>query len=252
MDLNYKLNKIKQFNLFIVNSKSEFEDFSNLKNFQNAFNPLFTYQIFDDDEKITGYKNLKILISLTPVNLRPHVKIIYNDTLPIKDDLNLLLKNFYEEYLLYDENIFLELLEEELNYKIAPIGKKITNFFYNEKVFEVFFSDIKNDACKNQSVFLQLLLPFFIEAASVIEIEENFWHYFIIYEKNENEHYKLVGFCTLNHFHRDITQYRSMISQFIILNPYQRKGLGLKLLEVQFKFLNYLIILKIINFKFFC
>ncbi len=162
------------------------------------------------------------------------MKIIFDDTLPIKDDLNLLLKNFYDEYFLCDENKFLEYLDEELNYEIAPIGKKITNFIHYGKKLEVFFSDIKNDAGKSLNIFLQLLLPYFIEAANVIDIEEYFWHYFIIYEKNENEHYKLVGFCTLNHFHRDINQYRSMISQFIILNTYQRKGFGLKLLEVKF------------------
>ena len=169
------------------------------------------------------------------------MKIFFDDTLPIKDDLNLLLKNFYDEHFLCDENKFLENLDEELNYKIAPIGRKITNFIHNEKNFEVFFSDVKNDVGKSLSIFMQLLLPFFIEAANVIDIEEYFWHYFIIYEKNENEHYKLVGFCTLNHFHRDINLYRSMISQFIILNPYQRKGLGLKLLEVKIEFMNYLI-----------
>jgi len=126
----------------------------------------------------------------------------------------------------------LEFLEEEINYKSAPIGKKIADFEHNNKKFQVFFSDIKHDQSKDLSIFLQLLLPFFIEAANVINIEEYFWHYFIIFEKNENENYKLVGFCTLNHFHRDINTYRSMISQFIILNPYQRQGIGLKLLEV--------------------
>lgn len=145
----------------------------------------------------------------------------------------MLLKKFYENHFLSDENKFLEYLDEELNYKIAPIGKKITDFTHNEKRFEVFFSDIKKDEGKDLSIFLQLLLPFFIEAANVIDIEVYFWHYFIIYEKkNENDNYKLVGFCTLNHFHRDMNKYRSLISQFIIINTYQRQGLGLKLLEV--------------------
>lgn len=142
------------------------------------------------------------------------------------------MKNFYDEYFLLDENKFLGFLEEELNYKIAPIGRKITEFVHNKKNFQVYFSDIKHDQSKDLSIFLQLLLPFFIEAANVINIEEYFWHYFIIFEKNENENHKLVGFCTLNHFHKDINIYRSMISQFIILNIYQRQGLGLKLLEV--------------------
>lgn len=183
---------------------------------------------------------MKILVSLTPVNLRPHVKITYEDTLPIRDDLNLLFKNFYEENYLCDDEKFLGFLSEELDYKQAPIGKKINKISNgNDKDLEVYYADIKHEAGKDLTLFLQLLLPYFIEGANVIDIEEYFWHYFIIYEKAENSNFKLIGFCTLNHFHMDIYKYRSMISQFIILSPYQRQGLGLKLLEVFIFFIFY-------------
>ena len=151
----------------------------------------------------------------------------------IKDDLNKLFKDFYEENFCTDENNFKEILMEEINYKNAPMGKKIHEIKDDEgKNFEVYYSQIKNDERKNLSLFLQLILPYFIEGANVIEIEENFWHYFFLYEKIENKRWKIIGFCTINHFHLDLFKYRSMISQFFILNPYQRMGFGLKLLEV--------------------
>lgn len=100
------------------------------------------------------------------------------------------------------------------------------------KRYEVYYSDIKHDQGKKFNIFLQLILPYFIEGANVIDIEEYFWHYFILYEKTLEDKWNLIGFCTLNHFHLDINKYRSMISQFFILNPYQRKGFGLKSLEV--------------------
>ncbi len=219
-----------------------------------TFNPNFTYQIFNDDELIRGYKNLRILISLTPVNLRPHIKILYDDTLKIKDDINKLFKEFYGENFSTNENNFKEILNEEINYEIAPMGKKIHEIKeYEGKDFEVYYSQIKNDERKNLSLYLQLILPYFIEGANVIEIEENFWHYFFLYEKIENKKWNIIGFCTINHFHMDLFKYRSMISQFFILNPYQRMGFGLKLLEVIlfliFLFLFRVYIMNIIQIK---
>lgn len=179
---------------------------------------------------------MKILISLTPVNLRPHIKIIHDETLPVKDDLNLLFKNYFEENFFLEEKKFTEILEEELKYSSPPIGKKIKEIKENEnRNLEVYFSDIKNDKAKDLTLFLQLILPFFIEGANTINIEEYFWHYFIIYEKTKENFYKVIGFCTLNHFHLDLYKYRSMISQFMILPNHQRKGLGLLLLEVRNK-----------------
>ena len=51
----------------------------------------------------------------------------------------------------------------------------------------------------------------------------------------QNQKWNIIGFCTINHFHMDLYKYRSMISQFFILNPYQRRGFGLKLLEVKLR-----------------
>ena len=90
----------------------------------------------------------------------------------------------------------------------------------------------------------QALCTFFIDAASFIPIEENFWGYFIIVENVENkdkkddkENWRTLGICSYKNFHIELYKYFTMLSQFLILPPYQRKGLGTFLLENIYKYL---------------
>lgn len=43
-----------------------------------AFNPKFTYPIFGDDEKIFGYKDLKINLRYRANDMRPHLRVAYS------------------------------------------------------------------------------------------------------------------------------------------------------------------------------
>lgn len=107
----------------IINNKEEFENFQNLSNLEHSFNPLFTNQVINEEEVIIGYKNLKILISLTPRMLYPHVKIIYDSHLKIRDDLELLLKKQFEHTYETNSEKFLEKLNEEIGGEnLAPKG----------------------------------------------------------------------------------------------------------------------------------
>jgi hypothetical protein len=96
----------------IVHSKEEFENFQNLSNLEHTFNPIFTNQIFNDEEIIIGYKNLNILISLTPKMLYPHIKIKYDSQIRIRDDLELLLKKQFEQTYETNSQKFLEKLNK--------------------------------------------------------------------------------------------------------------------------------------------
>lgn len=95
-------------------------------NLEHSFHPLFCNQIFGEEEKITGYKNLKILISLTPKSLFPHIKIVYDSCLEVKDDLDLLFEKYYEHVYETSEEKFLEKLEADLKVdNIPPKGELI-------------------------------------------------------------------------------------------------------------------------------
>jgi len=107
----------------ITHTKEEFENFQNLCNFEQSFNSSFSNQIFPNEETINGYKNLKILISLTPMMLHSHVKIVYEKCLKIKDDLEMLLKSHFEYSYETNSSKYLEKLENERG--ISPKGKLI-------------------------------------------------------------------------------------------------------------------------------
>lgn len=67
-----------------------------------TFNPKFTYPIFGDDERIFGYKNLKINLRYHVTDMRPNLQVSYarkfksiGDTEPT--DINAILKDFLPE-----------------------------------------------------------------------------------------------------------------------------------------------------------
>lgn len=225
----------------IIYSEKDFDNFQNL-NLENSFQPSFTYELFAN-ELIHGYKGLKILISLTPKTFYAHINIKFSHKLQISDNLEEIFANHFKERYTTDKKIFLSQLEKE-NDLINPKGKLIVEK-EKRKVYNI---DILNDDFTAESYSLQALCTFFIDAASFIPLETNFWGYFLIietYEEKEkdnqindkNKRWHTIGFTSYKNFHIEFEKYYTMISQFLILPPYQRKGLGTFLLENCYKYL---------------
>ncbi len=217
----------------IIHSKEEFKNFQEL-NFENTFQPKYSLQLFPN-EKINGYKGLKILISLTPKFFTPHIKIIYDKALKFKDNLEEIFQKHYKDCYLTDENEFLEKLKEE-----NEIEKIKGKMIYKEDEKEIYYIDILNDDFIKENINFQSLCTFFIDAASFIPLETNFWGYFfpIIRKKENNKNWFSVGFCSFRNFHMELYKYCSMISQFLILTPFQRKGYGTFMLEQIYNYFN--------------
>ena len=217
----------------IIHSKEEFDNFHKL-NLENTFQPKYSLQLFPN-EKISGYKGLKILISLTPKFFTPHIKIIYDKVLRFKDNLEEILQKHYKDSYLTDDDKFLEILKEE-NEKENIKGKIILK----EEEKEIYYIDILNDDFIKENYQFQTLCTFFIDAASFIPIESNFWGYFIIInrDKNNKKNWYTIGFSSFRNFHLELYKYCSMISQVLILIPYQRKGCGTFLLENIYNYFN--------------
>ena len=220
--------------LKIIYNEKEFNNFQNM-NFENCFQPTYTYELFAN-ELIHGYKGLKILISLTPKTFFAHINIIYSQKLNISDNLDEIFQNHFKNRYTTDKNVFLTQLEKE-NDIISPKGKII---FKNEKR-QIYNIDIINDDFIEESYSLQALCTFFIEAASFIPLETNFWGYFLIIEyyddKNKIKNWHTIAFCSYKNFHIEYEKYYTMLSQFLVFPPYQRKGIGTFLLENCYKYL---------------
>ena len=227
-------NKIIYFK--IISNEAEFDDFQNM-NLENSFQPTYTYELFAN-EVIHGYKGLKVLISLTPKTFFAHLNIQYAEKLDVNDDIENILALHFKERFTRNKATFISKLNEEN--KIIPKGKLIFSE-NNRKIYNV---DILKDDYTEENYSIQALCTFFIDAASFIPIEENFWGYFIIVEnvenkdkKDEKENWRTLGICSYKNFHIELYKYFTMLSQFLILPPYQRKGLGTFLLENIYKYL---------------
>ena len=224
----------------IINTESEFDDFQNM-NFENSFQPTYTYELFAN-EIIHGYKGLKILISLTPKTFYVHLNIQYTEKLIVNDDIENILAQHFQERFTRNKETFISKLNEEK--KMNPKGKLI----FTENNRRIYNIDILSDDFTHENYSIQALCTFFIDAASFIPIEENFWGYFVVVENMETkddkkedkekiENWRTLGICSYKNFHIELYKYYTMLSQFFVLPPYQRKGLGTFLLEQIYKYL---------------
>ena len=221
-------NKIIYFK--IVKDETEFNDFQNM-NLENSFQPTYTYELFAN-EIIHGYKGLKILISLTPKTFYAHINIQYSEKMSVNDDIENILAEHFKERFTRNKDTFISKLKEEI--EKAPKGKLI----YSENNRSIYNIDILGDDYTDENYSIQALCTFFIDAASFIPVETNFWGYFLIVENiDNNKNWKTLGICSYKNFHIELNKYFTMLSQFMIFPPYQRKGIGTFLLEHIYKYL---------------
>ena len=218
----------------IVYNEKDFNKFQNL-NCENCFQPTYTYALFEK-EIIHGYKGLKILISLTPKTFYAHLNIKYVKKLPNSDNLEEIFANYFNGRCTTDKNIFVSELKKENDLQ-KPKGKLI----YENKTRKIYNIDILNDDFTSESHSLQALCTLFIDGTSFIPLETNFWGYFLVIEydkeNDKNNNWHTIGFTCYKNFHIEYNKYYTKLSQFLVLPPYQRKGVGTFLLE---NFYNYL------------
>lgn len=221
-------NKIIYFK--IVKDETEFNDFQNM-NLENSFQPTYTYELFAN-EIIHGYKGLKILISLTPKTFYAHINIQYSEKMSVNDDVENILAEHFKERFTRNKDTFISKLKEEI--EKTPKGKLI----YSENNRSIYNIDILGNDYTDENYSIQALCTFFIDAASFIPVETNFWGYFLIVENiDNNKNWKTLGICSYKNFHIELNKYFTMLSQFMIFPPYQRKGIGTFLLEHIYKYL---------------
>ena len=221
-------NKIIYFK--IIKNEKYFDDFQNM-NTENCFQPTFTYELFTN-EIIHGYKGLKILISLTPKTLFAHVNIKFSQKLKRNDNIEEIFEKHFANRYTTNKDTFLSQLKKE-NDIICPKGKLIYEKS-NKKIYNI---DILKDDFTAESYSMQALCTFFIDSASFIPVDTNFWGYFLIIETGEDKNWHTVGFCSYKNFHIELYKYFTMLSQFLVIPPYQRKGIGTFLLENVYRYL---------------
>lgn len=209
-----------------------------------VFKPQLTHQIFGDSESIFGYKDLKIKIYYTAAKLVTYLGIEYKEKADAKkfdgvepDNVEEILTPKLPPGLLSNLDNFIKALDKEDSFH--PLGELIHQFSTEEvgtekRTFEIYYCDVKNDKFLNYHERLQSFILFFIDAASYIDVDDEKWRFFTVYEKYTNKDrkqvYAVCGYSTVYEYYAYPVNIRPRISQMLVLPPFQRMGLGAQLL----------------------
>lgn len=223
-----------QFMINLVRSKEDFEhDIT-------CFPPAIVPGIIEDfDEDIAGNVKPEIRLSFWSSSLKAsitsnmegnqHVDKIVKD---LNTDLGIDCFTQREE--------FLALYNQEFATHFVPPGKLI-NVFEREakgkmRNFEIYFSDFEtaDEPFKEFHRRLESFALLFIDGARRITVDPR-WCCFIVYEvqRRPKHRYHFIGYSTVYRFHLIPDKIRPRISQFFIIPPYQRYGIGKHLLRIE-------------------
>ncbi|RPB02184.1 acyl-CoA N-acyltransferase [Choiromyces venosus 120613-1] len=204
-----------------------------------TFHPQFTYGIFGESENIFGYKDPNLQISFAANDMKCCLDISYEDKMePIgsvqAEDLEATISDFLPEDCEKDLKEFQTKIVNRDDSKWNPPGDKISEYTLKGKTYEIWRSTIDDASCRDVLKNIQILVTFYIEGGTAIDLEDEEWtnkrwEVYFLYEKSP-ANYTFIGYCTCYRYYLynpkspDISRIR--ISQFLILPPFQHQGHG--------------------------
>ncbi|KAK2721127.1 hypothetical protein QYM36_003414 [Artemia franciscana] len=194
-------------------------------------------------EKIFGYKDLSIKIYYTAGHLNTYVGTEYTAKVDQKkfdvkaDNLMKPLSNVLPPGFTTSLDEFCSVLEKEGPFK--PMGELLNVFSTKDKDgslrnFEVYSGDVDTEGFKSYHERIQTFILFFIDAASFIDVDDNKWRFFFVFEKyikDGTQDYAVAGYATIYEYYAYPEARRPRISQMLVLPPFQGCGIGSKLLK---------------------
>lgn len=192
-----------------------------------TFHPKFTYEIFGEEEKIFGYKDLKINLRYRANDMRPHVKISHSKKLkssPLDetqpDNVAVILQegNHLPKVAFVKEADF-EDSSKHMDQNWTPPGKLHHEFAGPDGQYEIWKGRLQDPAVKQLNSRVQILVSMFIEGGSYIgqKPEEDSpdlelsdadrWTLFFLYRKDKStddptkSSYIFVGYSTIYRFY---------------------------------------------------
>jgi len=208
------------------------------------FEPFMSHQIYGENENIFGYQDLKIDFWMCASTLKTFINVKYADKVD-KDKtggvdadpvLEPLLKILGEGQVVESKEEMAAHLRSDKVTKFKPMGTKIDEFKSNDDTsFELYFVDCATDpSFRDYHSKLQPWIMFYIDAASYIDIDDANWRFFLVYEKFSIEgetRYSIAGYATVYQYYAYPANIRPRVSQVLTLPPFQKKGLGSRLLN---------------------
>ncbi|CEF64841.1 Histone acetyltransferase type B catalytic subunit [Strongyloides ratti] len=206
-----------------------------------GYSPLFVHQFFND-EKVFGYKDLKIDIYFCASTMYFHPIISYSSTSKeiIKtmepDDILKHLKSelpdWHMEIYKETRTSFEEELRKQLDFK--PYGEVVHKFTNDNQTFELWGppQDI-NENFNNYVNRIQLLALFDFETGDYTDNDDEKFVTYILYavtKKPESDDlfYSVAGYATIYRYYVYPENIRPRIAHFLLTAKYRGKGIGTK------------------------
>ncbi|XP_077993239.1 histone acetyltransferase type B catalytic subunit-like [Glandiceps talaboti] len=208
-----------------------------------GFNPEFTHQIFGQNENIFGYKDLQVQLYYSAAKLNLYLgKSCTEKVDPAKfdgvqaDDVSRMIIEKLGIHPMESLDHFVNSLSNESGF--VPSGTLLHSFKVHkngdERQYEIYKTDISVQGFRQYHERLQTFLWWFIDAVSYIDVDDDRWQFYLLFEKyivDGTSQYSIAGYCTVYKYYAYPNKTRPRVSQMLILPPYQRQGLGAQLLE---------------------
>lgn len=211
-----------------------------------TFHPEYSHQLFGDDEVAFGYKGLQIQLFYTAGNLSSLFKVKYSSKVTETfdcvepDDVEGKIREIIPAGFTCNTDDFISLLEKDANFK--PFGTLLHTYtVHNEEIYtyQIYKVEVSCPGFREYHERLQTFLMWFIETASFIDVDDDRWDFFLVFEKYNKDGetlYATVGYMTVYNYYVYPDKTRPRVSQMLILPPFQGEGHGAQLLEAVHRF----------------
>ncbi|KAI8319899.1 acyl-CoA N-acyltransferase [Martensiomyces pterosporus] len=214
------------------------------------FHPVFTYPIYGEQERVFGYKGLRINLYYAAGSLSTYFHVEYKKrvdgmetSLPMQlksDDVDTPMREVLSKAAICNSaEEFAERVSRDTR-EFRPLGKKVHEYRRDDTqgdaggsngdvVYEIYDNTFTSEEFREYHRRLQTFVLFYIEGAQFVDDTDDRWRIFTVFERlvlNGITSYTLVGYCTMYQFFHWPDRKRPRISQFLILPPFQGQGHG--------------------------
>ncbi|XP_028158582.1 histone acetyltransferase type B catalytic subunit [Ostrinia nubilalis] len=217
-----------------------------IENDEVSFGPEMCHQVFGENENIFGYTDLHIRLYYSAASLQTYLGIEYTDKIePSKsdgmkaDDVEGALKKVLAPGYVTNLDRFVSLLEKDKSF--TPHGRLLHAFSVTphdggeKRTFEVYYSETSTPGFLAFHERLQTFLLWYVDAASFIDVDDDQWTFFTVFEKYQSAEgawrYAAAAYATVYRYYAYPRHLRPRVSQVLTLPPARKLGLCANLLQ---------------------
>ncbi|KAG6456073.1 histone acetyltransferase type B catalytic subunit isoform X2 [Manduca sexta] len=204
------------------------------------------HQVFGENENIFGYTDLHIKLYYSAASLQTYLGIDYTDKIePSKsegmkaDDVEGALKKVLAPGYVTNLDHFVSVLKKDESF--TPHGQLLHAFTvtpYNgsdKRTFEIYYCETSTPGFLDYHQRLQTFLLWYVDAASFIDVDDDMWTFFTVFEKYQSSEgctrYASAAYATVYRYYAYPRHSRPRISQVLTLPPFRKLGLCAELLK---------------------